>query len=647
MMRAMLKQNRDRAAERASLCRRWHVTASAGLRRATARQRASDRSAGGRAEPRHAALARAPSDLAPAAPALMLALTLAFTVAFGQDASAQRARVEPEAATGHTERSLAIARRHMVAAGHPLAAEAGREMLRNGGNAIDAAIATALVLNLVEPQSSGIGGGGFLLYHHAATARLYAWDGRETAPAAARGDRFLADGKPMPFMAAVRSGSSVGVPGLVRMMGDAHAAHGHLPWAALFVPAIRLARQGVPMSPRLHALLRVAGPDHFDAAARATFFTISGAPVAVGGTWRNPDMERTLLRLAFGGAAAFYEGETARAIVDTVAGALGAADMTLADIAAYRAVARAPVCTSYRSRRVCGVGPPSSGGMTVAQILALIEPLDGIAGGKGALQVHGVHAIAEAEKLAYADRDRYLADPAFVAPPAGYLDSAYIASRRRLIDRDAAMPPPPAGEPPGIEAPSPGDDATIERGGTTHVSIIDGEGNAVAFTLTIEGAFGSGLMAAGFLLNNELTDFSFRPVDESGRAVANRVEGGKRPRSSMAPTIVYDAGGKVEAVLGSPGGNRIILYVVKALHGLIDLQLDAQQAADLANFGNRGLATELERHADTKVLAADLMRRGHHVVIDEMTSGLNIVVRREGRLEGGVDPRREGLAIGD
>lgn len=588
---------------------------------------------------------------------LVLLAMLAAVLATMPAADAQRAapphvedaapgRSSPEAASARTAKPLVAAARHMAVAAHPLAAEAARDMLRRGGSATDAAIAAALVLNLVEPQSSGIGGGGFALVLDAATGAVTTYDGRETAPAAARGDRFLRDGRPMPFAEAVHSGLSVGVPGLVRMFEMMHAAHGRLRWADLVVPAARIARAGFPVSPRLNRLLTVSGPGRFDAAARAYFFDEDGAPRPVGYLLRNPDFATTLEAIAAGGATAFYEGPIAERIVTAVAAApLSLTDMTAADLAGYRAVERPPVCTGYRQKRICGMGAPSSGGITVAQTLKLIEPF-GIAAA-GTMTPRAAHIIAEAEKLAYADRDRYLGDPAFTDVPSGLLDEGYIASRRLHVDPDLAMSRPSAGEPPGLATPLPGADATRERAGTTHLSIVDGDGNSVALTASIEGAFGSGLMAAGFLLNNELTDFSFRPSDASGRAIANRVEGGKRPRSSMAPTLVLDADGRIRAVLGSPGGNRIILYVVKALVGLLDWESDAAGAAALANFGSRGGAFELERDWSNVPLGAALAMRGHRIHYDEMTSGLHIIVRKGGQLQGGADPRREGVALGD
>lgn len=566
-----------------------------------------------------------------------------FAGAFAQDA-----RSAPEAPTGDAEKAFAPAERHMVAAANTYAAEAGREILRAGGSAIDAAIATQLVLNLVEPQSSGIGGGSFLLYWDAAANKLESFDGRETAPASATPDRFMVEGKPMPFREAVLSGLSIGVPGLVRLMETVHRRHGKLPWARLFEPAIRLAEKGFDVSPRLHLLLRWEGPDSFVPAARRYFFTETGNAWPIGFTLKNPEFAATLKRIAAEGAAGFYEGPVAQAIVEAVANAPTApGGLTLQDLAGYTVKERPPLCVDYRSYEVCGVGPPSSGGPTVAQTLKLVEPFDLGKGPDAALRPKALHLIAEAEKLAYADRDRYMADPDFVAIPDGLLDPGYLEDRRKLIAPLAAMEKAEPGVPPGLKRQSFGLDATKERSGTSHISIIDDDGNALSMTTTIEGAFGSHNWAAGFLLNNELTDFSFRPTDAEGRPVANAVGPGKRPRSSMAPTIVFDDKGGVKAVLGSPGGSRIILYVVKTLIALIDWGMPPQEAADLLNFGSRGRDFEIELDGQAVWTGLKLKSFGHVIAPALMNSGTHIVVRDGNRLEGAADRRREGAALGD
>jgi gamma-glutamyltranspeptidase/glutathione hydrolase len=559
-------------------------------------------------------------------------------------------RAAPEAASGWYGQAVATAKRQMVATANPYATEAGLSILRQGGSAADAAVAVQLVLNLVEPQSSGLGGGAFLLFWDAARQRLSALDGRETAPAGADPGQFLEGGHPRPFDAAVFGGLSVGVPGTLRVLEMLHKQHGQLAWADVLAPAIRLASDGFRVSPRLHLLLRWYGAQNFGLAARQYFFDATDSARPAGYLLRNPQFAATLKAVAEGGADAFYRGTVAEAIVAAVRGAPNhQGRMTVADLAGYHALEREPLCISYRPYRVCGMPPPSSGGLAIAQILKLIEPFEIGRQPGDAMNAAALHRITEAEKLAFADRDHYVADPAFVAAPAGLLDPSYLARRRGLIDLSTAMPRPRPGNPQQQSWRAVGEDASIEAAGTSHFSILDAAGNMVAMTSTIEAAFGSRLWAAGFLLNNELTDFSFRPVDNSGRPIANALAPGKRPRSSMAPTIVFDASGKPWAALGSPGGSRIILYVVKALVGLIDWKLDAQAATALINFGSRGGAFEIEIDQPSAIWHALKMKPyGHLVSADLLTSGTHvIVVRAHGVIEGGADPRREGLALGD
>ncbi len=547
----------------------------------------------------------------------------------------------------------ATATSYMIAAANPLAVEAGLELLRAGGSAADAAVGVQLVLNLVEPQSSGIGGGAFALYWQAAGAQLETYDGRETAPAAARPDRFLVhgvDGKPLELPRAISGGASVGVPGTVRLLDALHKRHGRLPWARLFAPAIRLAEQGFPVSARLNMLLRWQGAQSFSPRARSHYFDAAGSARPVGHLLQNPELAATLRAIAEGGADAFYKGAIAQAIVEAVREVPnGPDDLTLEDLAGYRVKKREPVCVAYRGYRVCGMGPPSSGGLAVGQILKLVEPFDLGRGPAAALNGRAVHLLAEAQKLAFADRNRWVGDPDFTAVPAGLLDAGYLGRRRALIDPAAAMGKVSAGTPPKVGLRLPGTDATKEQDGTTHFSIVDRDGNVVSMTSTIEAPFGSRLWAAGFLLNNELTDFAFRPVDNAGRPLANAVGPGKRPRSSMAPTIVFDAQGRPWAALGSPGGSRIIAYVVKTLIGLIDWQLDAQAAVSLMNFASRGGPFEIEiDHRSALWRALALRPLGHRIKADYQNSGAHaIVVRGDRRLEGGADPRREGVARGD
>jgi gamma-glutamyltranspeptidase/glutathione hydrolase len=563
-------------------------------------------------------------------------------------AIAQESRPPPEAASGTTTKPLVIAQRHMVVAAEPLAAEAGREILRQGGSAADAAVATELVLGLVEPQSSGLGGGAFLVYWDAKSRTLATFDGRETAPAAAKPDRFMRDGKPMQFEQAVRSGLSVGVPGTVRTLEAVHRRYGKLPWAALFAPAIKLAENGFPVSPRLSVLLNASRPENFSPAARAYFFDESGKPRAVGTLLKNPEYAATLKTIAAKGADAFYSGAIADAVVKAVREAPSIpGDLTAADLSGYVAKERDPICVDYRARKVCGMGPPSSGELSVGTVLKLIEPFPQVQGASALMGPPAMHIIAEAEKLAFADRNRYIADPDQIAVPSGLIDDTYLAERRRLINPTKAMAKAEPGLPPGLAKKTFGKDFTNEVPGTTQVSIIDDDGNALSMTATIESAFGSHLWAAGFLLNNELTDFSFVPVDADGNVVANAVAGGKRPRSSMAPTIVLDAHGTPEIVTGSPGGSQIILYVVKTLVAMLDWGLDAQQAAALPNFGSQGGPFLMEYSPNFVWPAFEMTAYGHAVTSTTMTSGVHTIMRRDGHLEGGADPRREGVALGD
>lgn len=560
-------------------------------------------------------------------------------------------QADPEAESGFRPKPEIRAERFMIVAAHPLAAEAGAEILREGGSAVDAAIAAQLVLNVVEPQSSGIGGGAFALHWDAAEGALTSWDGRETAPASARPDMFLGpDGEPKPFLEAVASGSSVGVPGLVRMMGEMHARHGALPWARLFEPAIDLAENGFTVSPRLSVMLGLFG-DRLQGDAAETFAGPLGVPLLPGMTLKQPALAKTLRAIAEGGPDAFYAGPVAEAIIASVAAGDDGAVMTEADLAAYPAKERPALCLLYRARfEICGMGPPSSGATTIGQILGLLDhfPLPAL----GPTDPRARHLFAEASRLAYADRAAYLADPDFVSVPAkGLLDPGYLTLRAQSIDPDnAAAPYAKAGNPPWREgrldyAPSPHEG----RPGTTHLSVVDAAGDALAMTSSIETAFGSGRMAAGFLLNNQLTDFSFRP-EIDGKPVANAVAPGKRPRSSMAPTLIFgtDRSEGPILVLGSPGGSRIIEYVASTAIAVLDWQMGPAEAAALPHVSQRnGDQTQVEDGAAGDRIAEALTLMGHSVKRGAMTSGLHLIQRRDGALIGGADPRREGAASGE
>lgn len=573
---------------------------------------------------------------------LISAWMIAATPVFGQ-------QNQPEDSTGRTDNRLTTASRHMVAAAHPDAVAAGLEMLRRGGSAADAAIAVQLVLNLVEPQSSGIGGGAFLLFHDAAKNRTVAFDGRETAPIAATPDLFLmADGTPVTFGTAIVGGRSVGTPGTVALLARVFQEHGKLTWPELFAPAIRLAQEGFIVGPRLAKMLASDRGQRLRTFAPARdYFFPGGVPLRAGTRKTNPAFAATLIAIAERGPAAFYTGAIAQDIVATVRDAPGnPGRLSLADLAAYDIVRRDPVCHGYRSYRVCGMGPPSSGGLTVGLTLGMLTAFD--LAGMGPDDPQSWHLLAEASKLAFADRNQYMADADFVpVPEAGLLHPDYLAKRAAFIRRETAILPPVVhGLPPGVPAKKRAPDNQTGRPGTSHISIVDADGNAVSMTTTIEGAFGSQLMVRGFLLNNELTDFSFIP-SKAGQLVANRVEPRKRPRSSMAPTLVFNADGSLRLVVGSPGGSRIIGYVAKTLVAVLDWDLDIQAAIDLGHVVNRNGATDFEAGTEAEAFVPAFKALGHTTRVRDLNSGLHGIEIVDGKLRGGADPRREGAARGD
>ena len=534
----------------------------------------------------------------------------------------------------------------MVVAANPLAVEAGIEMLEAGGSAVDAAVAIQLVLGLVEPQSSGIGGGAFMLYYDAASKKIKSFDGRETAPAAATPDLFLdAAGKNMKFWDAVVGGRAVGVPGVPRMLEMAHRRHGRLPWAQLFQPAVRLAEEGFAVSPRLSEL--IARDKHLKRypATAAYFHTEAGEPLPVGHILKNPEYAATLRAIAEGGADAFYLGGIARDIVSTVNDAAdNPGRLSIADLGIYEAKTRPPVCVTYRANKVCGMGPPSSGGLTIGMILGILKNF--AVGEMIPGSIEAEHLFIEAARLAYADRALYMADSDFVSVPVeGLLDPNYLRERGGLIDVEKTMGRTAAGEPPlkKTELLVPGE--TLEIPSTSHFSIVDAKGNAVSMTTSIESAFGSRMMARGFLLNNQLTDFSFSP-EKDGELVANRVEPGKRPRSSMAPTIVLGPKGGLRMVTGSPGGSRIINYTARSVMGVLDWKLDPQWAVTRGHVVSRNGTVDLEEGAFFDELKVGLEDLGHKIKVRKLNSGLHVILVENGKLYGGADPRREGVAVG-
>jgi gamma-glutamyltranspeptidase / glutathione hydrolase len=552
----------------------------------------------------------------------------------------------PEAGSGRVEREAVRTNKYVVVAANPLASAAGRDVLRRGGSAIDAAIAVQMVLTLVEPQSSGIGGGAFLVYYDAKTKKLVTYDGRETAPAAARPDRFLdANGKPLQFYDAVVGGKSVGVPGVLRMLELAHKKYGKLPWSQLFQRAIQLSEQGFPLSPRLYTLLSKDQYLSRNEPAKSYFYQPDGTAKPIGTKLVNQPLAEVLRQIAKGGANAFYQGNIAKDVVATVRQAAVPGDLTTTDLVQYQAKLREPVCGTYRVYKVCGMGPPSSGGLTVLQILGILQQFN-LAALKPA-SLEAVHLFSEAGRLAYADRNLYIADTDFVPVPVKELiNPKYLKLRAAIINRERSMGQAQPGNPLLQPVNRLGNNQSKDFPSTSHVSIVDAAGNAVSMTTSIEDAFGSRLMVRGFLLNNQLTDFSFSPTSE-GKPVANRIEAKKRPRSSMAPMMVFDRNGKLVMVIGSAGGAQIINYVAKAIVAHLDWGLDIQQALSLPNFGSRNGPTELEENTDVANLKPALEAKGHTVSIIQLTSGsTGIVLTNEG-LVSGADPRREGVPLGD
>lgn len=618
---------------------------------------------------------------------VMRAMTAAIAGLMLGTALAQPTAAQPEAASGQTAKSLVRGSHMMAATANPHATRAAFIMLERGGSALDAAIAAQMVLTLTEPQSSGIGGGAFLLHYDARTRAVQAWDGRETAPAQATEKHFEGpDGKPLAFFDAVVGGRSVGTPGVLRMLEAAHAQHGRLPWAMLFAPAVRLADQGFEVSARLNRLLTIEPHLKRDPTAARYFYDANGAPWPVGHRLKNPELADTLTQIARRGSLALHTGPIARDMIAAVRShPINPGLLDERDLAFYQPKLRTPLCTSFRGRTICGMPAPSSGAIAVAQILGLYDAAGAprFASADASPQAEGVHVFTQAGRLAFADRNQYIADPDFVTQPTGMVDPDYLKRRASLIGpRDMGRAAP--GDPPGAPHLRVSE-ATLEQPGTSHLSIIDARGNAIAMTSTIEDQFGARLMVRGFLLNNQLTDFSFA-AQANGMPVANRVEPGKRPRSSMAPTLVFAqsasssstrlsthssthssnrsstiaakspaeamiAPGPLLMTLGSPGGSQIIGYVARTLLATIGDGLDVQSAISMPNLGNRNGPTELEAGRVNASFADSLRARGHEIREIDMTSGLQAIERRCDRagrctLAGGADPRREGLVIG-
>ena len=575
---------------------------------------------------------------------------------------------QPEGASGITDKPGWATKKFAVAAANPLATDAGYQVLKAGGSAVDAAIAVQMVLSLVEPQSSGIGGGAFLLHHDGKATD--AFDGRETAPAGVDENLFMKDGKPLAFYDGVVGGRSVGVPGTVRMLEAAHKQHGKLPWAKLFEPAIALAEGGFKISPRLNTLVKADAHLKKDPTATAYFFKADGDARDVGVNLRNQPFADVLKSIAAQGSKAMHEGPIAQAIVDKVQKhPTNPGKLTMADMAGYQVKKREAICTDYSAKgkdyRLCGFPPPSSGAIAVAQILGILANTNAAniapvpaPDGKGMVpDAPWLHLYTEAARLAFADRAQYLGDPDFVAAPGGNWNTmvapAYLAQRAQLIGAQSMKTGKP-GNPGGAKLAF-GMPSEQPEYGTSHISIIDGYGNALSMTTTIEDAFGarqmvnpSGVGAGGFLLNNELTDFNYAPNDAEGKPTANRVQPGKRPRSSMSPTLVFDkATGQVVMSGGSPGGALIIHYTAKTLYGVLNWGMNTQQAIDLPNFGAASAPTLLEEKRFAPAAVEALKARGHEVREQSMVSGLQAIERTPSGFFGGADPRREGVVRGD
>ncbi|WP_318519320.1 gamma-glutamyltransferase [Photobacterium leiognathi] len=577
--------------------------------------------------------------------ALLLSACCFSLPVFANEASQASDNIEPEPTISQQSQQLVKGKEWMIATANKYASEAGADVLSKGGSAVDAMITAQLVLGLVEPQSSGIGGGGFLVYWDNDNNQMTTFDGRETAPFAATPRLFQDNqGKPLKFYDAVVGGRSVGTPGTIKLLWRSHEQYGKLAWKSLFLPAIKLAKDGFIVSPRLAAMIeKDANNLSRYPATKAYFFDNDGNPIKAGTKLTNPAYANTLLQIADYGPKAFYQGDIARDIVATVQQAEGNPGvLNTMDLASYSVKQREPICAPYRQYKVCGMGPPSSGALTLGQILAMLNhyPLDKL----GADNVESWRLIGDASRLAFADRSRYMADSDYVPMPTrGLLDPAYLAQRAALLQGKQALTKVEPGSPPWNHAQKQTSDEALELPSTTHLSIVDEEGNVVSLTSTIENSFGSRLMVRGFLLNNELTDFSFRSQID-GVPVANRIEPGKRPRSSMTPTIVMKDNQPI-LTIGSPGGSQIIGYVAKTLVAYLDWGMDLQQAINLPNMNNRFGTFELEQDTAATAWAPKLEKLGYKTQIKDLNSGIQAISIAPELLTGAADPRREGKVI--
>lgn len=575
---------------------------------------------------------------------LSVLLISASLVAFAEPDKKREDR-EPEAATGVIEKQTVYAEHAMVAAANPYASKAGFNIIKQGGSAVDAAIAVQLVLTLVEPQSSGIGGGAFMLHWDNKSQKLTTFDGRETAPALATTDMFLdQNGRTISWIDAVVGGHSVGVPGVLAGLKKAHDKYGKLPWAALFKDAIKLAEDGFIVSPRLEKLLTMEfNPGISKLAAIKNYFYPNGKLVQAGQRLKNAKLAKVYRSIAKDGVQVFYQGWLAKKIVAAVQNsAIAPGRLTLADMKNYQAQELPAVCGPYRQYKICGMGPPSSGGIAVIQILGQLEKFD--IAKLSMTDPEFSHLFTQSSRLAFADRNRYVADSNFVTVPTkGLIAKPYMAKRAMLINTNKDMGVAQAGTPEGALAQA--DDNAFELPSTSHISIVDQYGNAISMTTSVEMAFGSAVMVEGFILNNQLTDFSLSPKVD-GQWVANRLEPGKRPRSSMAPMMVFNKDQSLKVIVGSPGGSRIINYVAKTIIAMLDWQLDPQSAIDLPNITNRNEVTTLEKGTDLVMVKQALEAKGHQVIVSDLNSGVHAVEVTKAGLRGGADQRREGIVLG-